>query len=145
MTLSKEIEEAVHAAVKQRKCIVTSNMVSNAVADAAYCIFDGVGKNELMGQSKQQFGDKFYSPFIVVCWVDVKGNINLSNINQLCNLETGGAVYKCCTILLSTAALQNCMAKMEKLGDEKVSFRIEGTMEGKSITFDYSKVLTLLI
>ena len=145
MTLSKEIEDPVHAAVKQSKHIVTSNTLSNAVADAAYSVFDGVGENELMGRAKRQFGNTFYSPFNVVRSMDVKGNINLSNINQLRNLETGGAVYKRGTILPSTAALKKCMAKIEKLGDEKVPFRIEHTEQGESIIFDYGKVLTLLI
>lgn len=34
-------------------------VVPNAVADATYSAFDGVGKTELMGQAKQQFANIF--------------------------------------------------------------------------------------
>ena len=144
-SLSQEIEDAVHEAVKKSNHIVTSNTLSNAVADAAYSVFDGVGEGKLMGRAKRRFGETFYSPFNIVRSMDVKGNINLSNINQLRSLETEGETYKRGTLLPSTFALKECMKKIERLADEKIPFSIKQTEQGESIVFDYGKVLTLLI
>ena len=144
-SLSEELEEALTVAVRRTDHRVTDKTLGNAIADLSLSVFDRVGEDEVVARVKTRISEQDFSPFNVIRSMDVKGNLNQSNIKQLRSLETKGVRYKRGTILPSTHAITMCMKKIEKLADDCVSFEIIHTEQGERIRFDFAKMLDTLI